>query len=718
MSEPKPEASSVDAPDNRESNDNAGADSAAREDPRKRATDPDRRRESRTAVNALSDAVNSLQGLSSIHANTLILGDASVETLVGRDHYATASGPSVVRSGPVSATLLEHLECTFVPPRGFGEVRGRLRKQKVLLLRAPKGWGRTATAVRALAAECSAGVQKLNPDVRLRSLELEFEFEPDTGYLVESLEVEQTTALQAFHLEELSRTLARQGCRLIVVVDLSAELLADVDPFLFEGGEPADATELVSKHVRWRVPGGQTDVLERPDVVQLLADVADHRPPARELALLAEQLAEVAVGRIDITDVVNRHSASVEDRFRKWFDEELDVEARAFAIGLAVFNRMPLHIVSSAARTLARLIMQEQIPDVSQHVRSVFGVRSAEMLCRTRAVLYQSSEDTEFGRIPVQAARFDDDRYPRRVLEYVWQEYPAAHELVREWLRALGADPDLRVCTRAGVAVGLLATFEFDHARRLVIEPWADSSEGHDQFAAIGALQFPSLQPELTPLVTRMLAAWLRGRQPLERRATAAAALGSTVGQIMPNRALELLRRAARSSEPVIQEAVCYSMVQLFEVAELTGLVLGELRIWTDSEQIPLRDTGFRCVLELSFGLEIETFRGVRVWPVMVWLADESAGHRDSIVTLFARLMEAPYYMPSAYLEIRRWVRIAEKDPQLRRPLGKLLIDFGHAIRDTGTVCDHLRDWAEEINGPVRAVDELLMMLDEEDKPT
>ncbi|WP_280455975.1 hypothetical protein [Nocardia brasiliensis] len=683
-------------------------------DPRKRATDPTRRRVSRTAGEALTDAVNSLDGVA-VHANTLIIGDASVGTMVGRDYLGAVSGRGFVPSGPVSPTMLQHLENTFVPPSRFEEVRSRLRKQKVLLLRAPKGWGRTAAALRALAEDCGAGVQKLNPDVRLRSLELEFT--PETGYLLESLEVAQAIALRSFHLEQLSQTLTTYRCRMIVVLDNEIELPADIDSFLLDGGEPPDVTQLVSKHLDWRLRGEPTNVLERPEVVSLLAEMGEYRAPARELALLAGQLAQVAVGRVEITDIVTQYSAAADIRFQQWFDE-LDVEARAFAIALAVFNGMPLHIVSSAGRVLAQLIMDEEISDVSQHRRSVFGTRSAELLSRTRVELYQSSEETEYGRIPVQAARFEDHRYPRRVLEYVWHQYHAAHELVREWLRLLGADPDLRVCTRAGVAVGLLSTFEFEHARRLVIEPWADSGERHDRFAAIGALQFPSLRPELTPLITRMLAGWLRGSQPLPRRATAAAALGSTVGQLMPNRALELLRGAARSSEMAVQEATCYSMLQLFKVPQLTSMILGELRIWTDSEEVSLRETGFRCVLELSFGVAFESSRSTRPWPAMVWLANESADHRDSIIILFARLMEAPYYMPAAYREIRRWVRIAEKDHQLRGPLGKMLRDFGRAIHDAETVSNYLRDWAEEHQGPVQAVNELLTILDQEEEST
>ncbi|MFE3053930.1 hypothetical protein [Nocardia sp. NPDC059239] len=418
---------------------------------RKRAGDPTRRREAKNAVDALSDAVDALRG-ASVNAHTVIFGGARIGTLIGRDSHTGPSGSGLVPSGKVSATVLMDLENTFVPPPGFAEVRDRLRAQPLLLLRAPQGWGRTATSLRALHESCSAGVHKLNPDVRLRALDIEFT--PKTGYLLESLEIEQARTLHVFHLEQLSQKLAEQDCRLVVIVGDKTELSADIEPYLVEAGEPADVAELVRKHLLWRLRGAGSDILDRVEVTSLLAYVAEYRPPARDLAVLAAELAEVAAGRSDIADVVDRHSATVDGHFRQWFDE-LDGEVRAFAIALAIFNKMPLHIVSSAGRMLAEIIARVETPDDTTPAQPVFGARSAEILDKARAELFLSSEDTEFGRIPVEAARFVDDRYPRRILEYVWQEYHTAHQLVRDWMRELGNDPDLRVCTRVGVAAGL-----------------------------------------------------------------------------------------------------------------------------------------------------------------------------------------------------------------------------------------------------------------------
>jgi hypothetical protein len=125
-----------------------------------------------------------------------------------------------------------------------------------------------------------------------------------------------------------------------------------------------------------------------------------------------------------------------------------------------------------------------------------------------------------------------------------------------------------------------------------------------------------------------------------------------------------------------------------------------------------VRYTGFLCILQLSFDLVAETVGGVQPWPRLVWLADQSDEHRDHIVVLFARLMQAPYFPPAAYAEIKRWVHVAERDPRFRGPLGRLLVNLETADQTNGVVPFHLREWADEDGGPRAAIDELLTMLD------
>ncbi len=640
-------------------------------------------------------------------ATNLFLGSVQVGTLVGRDSHVGTVSTGLVPSGAVSANLLDEIAQQFVAPPVFTEMRRRLREQALLLVRAPQGWGRTTAALHALQLDTSAGVRKLGPDVQLRSLDIEFV--PHSGYLGDVLEVDQVRTLREFHLEQLARRLHEAGCRLIVLLDSKARLSPDVEPFVLDGGDPTGAPSIVRHHLD---RNGCLEILEDAEAALLLAEITEDRPSAREIAGIAAKLVDAAHGKIDVVEIRTQHSASRESEFQHWFSQ-LDSETRTFAIALAVFNGMPVHLVSNVGLMLAQRIQQEQSVGEGEPQRLVFSKRTSDLLAEAEATLCDSDEETEYGRISVRAVKYRDSGRPRRVLEHVLHEYHAAHQLIREWLRDLGGYADLDVCTRAGVAIGFLSTLEFDHARQLVIEPWADSGDENEQAAAMGALQFPALVPGLLPLLDRMLTAWVRREQPLARKLTAIAVLGSTVGQQMPDRAIEILRGMARSKNWAVQDAVGDSIIQLFLEGGLTGRVLGEVRKWTGSAHYSVRETGFWCALRLSVSMDVDTSRGAVAWPVMVFLADLSEKYRNDVVAIFSRLMDAPIFMPLAFDELRRWVDLAEKDRELRVPLGRLLIDFGMATRDLDTLAFQLQDWREDPDGPVAAVDDLLVMLDQ-----
>ncbi|MGO4615733.1 hypothetical protein AB4305_15275 [Nocardia sp. 2YAB30] len=676
-------------------------------------TDDDLLDETCATAASMYDAVGAMRGIPPgarhvfIHATNFIGGDATIGTQVGRDNLGTTTNHRTVARGEVTTERLELIRRIFVEPKAFQDIRRRLGAQSLLLLRAPQGWGRTTVALRALDEESTTSVYTLEPDVELRSLEIEFT--RHTGYLMESFGPDQAVHLHRFHLEQLSGRLSEQNCLMIVLLDDATALPPDLGEFLLDAGDPADTAELVRNHVRCRLDRDPADIFDLPEVGSLLDRYTRDRPAARVLAQLGDELADVADERTEITEVRDRHDAAIGAGFRQWFDEQPSLEARAFTIALAVFNGMPLYIVSDAARTLARFIASEEQPDETP-AWPVFGLRNSELIAAARARSYRSTENTVYGEIPVHVVEFTDPSYPPKVLDRVWQEYHTAHELVREWLRTLGSSSDLRVCVHAGVAAGLLSTFEFEHARTEVIEPWARSGTRYNRAAAMAALQFPFLYSDLAPLVSRMLDTWLQRDQPLALRVTAARTLGSEIGQAMPETAIPRLRRAARSTRFSLRLAASFSMAQLFWSGGLTDRILSELLRWTRPAARPrLRDTGLRCALDLSRYRRVRTEQGLLEWPVAVCL---TGTRREAIIALFARLMESPGHPPDTYAEIQDWAGIAEKDPNLREPLARFLFDLGNTMQDNEILPYHLKEWAAEPKGPRRAVQELLTILD------
>ncbi|RDI69031.1 hypothetical protein [Nocardia pseudobrasiliensis] len=681
--------------------------------PSEQATDDDLLDDSRTAAESMHDAVGSMRGIPTaarhvtIYATNFVGGNATIGTQVGRDNHADATNHHTATHGAVTIERLEQIRRTFAKPKAFPEIRRRMDAQSLLLLRAPEGWGRTTVALCALHEASMTSVYTLELDVELRSWEIEFS--EHTGYLMGTFGPDQAAHLHRFHLERLSKRLSERGCQMIVLLNDVICLPPDLGEFLLDAGDPADAKELVHNHARYHLDRDPADTLELPEVVELLDRYTQDRPPAHVLGRLGSELADVAAGRAELTEIIDRHLTTISNEFALWFDEHLSPEARAFAIALAVFNRMPLYMVSNAARELAQVIASEEQPDQTV-VWPVFGSRNSELIAAARARLYRSTENGVYGEIPVHVVEFTNPSYPCKILDRVWQEYHIAHELVRDWLRALGSSPDLRVCARAGVAAGLLSTFEFEHARLVIIEPWARSGKRSDRVAAMAALQFPFLYSDLAPLVSRMLEAWLQRDQPLALRVTAARTLGSEIGQAMPETAIPRLRRAARSTRLSLRMAVALSMAQLFWSGGLTDRILRELLYWTrPAGRHRLRDTGLRSVLDLSGYRLVRTEQNLHEWPVPLCLTGTD---REAIITLFGRLIESPEHPPETYAAIRGWVDIAESDPGLREPLAGFLFDLGNALQDNELLPYYLRGWAAEPKGPRRSVQDVLTLLD------
>jgi hypothetical protein len=229
----------------------------------------------------------------------------------------------------------------------------------------------------------------------------------------------------------------------------------------------------------------------------------------------------------------------------------------------------------------------------------------------------------------------------------------------------------------------------------------------------------------LASLVLDMVAAWLTAGAPWapadqagqyaawrNRQITAVRALGTDLGRYRPRQTTALLRGAAGSDDAALRAAVAQTAVELFCEPVLRGKVLAELLRWTRLNRPHPRDTGFRAILWISGWLRVSAGRDGREWPALVWLAAREGVQRDRIVVLLARLMTAPGFVQPAHQEFAHWVRMAEADPSMRRPLAALLADLGRQSGDLSTICDELRTLAHERRGPAGAATDVLAIIE------
>ncbi|SER23050.1 hypothetical protein SAMN05216188_10962 [Lentzea xinjiangensis] len=683
-------------------------------DAKRNASDPRNARKLGQDARAVENAVAAMLGersIGTIFMNSSIgLVDAGVIGQSGAGSYRA------VPSGPISAEVIRSVTATFVAPASYVALRERLREQWIVLLRGPAGSGRTATALNLLSSECAEGIDKLNPDTSLRSPSDALALRDDRGYLLESLELDQAASLTEYSLGLWQRQLESARARMIVLVDAGTAMReSELAHYLVDTAQLADGKAVVASHFQVQLKlAGRTDqqLDDHPEFGELVDEVVATTPRAQDLAEFGRGLSQIVLGQRDIEDLRQSYTRTADSGFREWFDGLGDNEQRAFAIALAVFDGMPVQVVSEAATELAKAIQAAEIPDRRARVREVFAVRRLSLVERVHAELTTSVEDSDFGSLTVQVVRYRDRRRPRRVLEHVWCEYPEAHQVVRTWLRDLGSSPDRQVRARAGVAAGLLSLAEFDHVRRHVLEPWADVRHDWERQAVIGALRLPTMQPELQPLINRMVTSWLRGKTATGRRIAAVAILG-TLPIVEPARVLKLLRKAADTDEDAMVIAISDSITNLALDPDRLGLVLEALERWTRARPIGVRAVGLTCVLQLCSFLEAGVEGSAEPWPGLLWVAEGE--HRDAVVTLLARAMEAPFFMPETYEVIRRWVLIAQRDAAQREPLGALLADASRNPSRRRTLRHNLTRWAEGRRGPVDAVAELVAVLDRED---
>ncbi|QFZ16989.1 hypothetical protein [Saccharothrix syringae] len=701
--------------------------------PKANAADPANARKLHRDNRAMEDAVAALlgergAGIGNVFvANTIGLVDAG-RPRAGEVHRRT------VPTGPIPPETLNSVLAAFVAPANYRDLRQRLRERRLVLLRAPAGWGRTATALNLLGVECADGVDKLSPDTDLRSPTAPVDLVADHGYLLESLEYDQAAGLTEFALDLWARRLADAGARMVVLVGTDTPLRnREPAAYLVDGAPRTDDLALVLSHFRVGLRDlgePERDLAEFPECADLVEEVAGRSLRARDLADLGRGLCLVVRGERDVEEVRRRYARNAETALREWFRGLPDHDHRAFAIALAVFDGMPLATVAEAATVLAELIQAAEVPDANARTRALFAVRTLELVERVEAELTSAVEDGEFGSLTLEVVRYRDPHRTRQVLEHVWREYTEAHRVVRRWLRELGSSPDRQVRIRAGVAVGLLSLSEFEHARRHVIEPWAGENKYWERQAVIGALRLPALQPELQPLIVRMIDRWLRGKTASGTRVAAVDALGA-LPVMTAEQVLKRLRRAADTASPRMVIAVADCVTNLALDPDRLDLVLGALLQWSWSVKVGLRTTALHCVLQLTVFLEATPEGGVEPWPGLLWAAEldrhaaaptprVAVGSRrltrwEAVVALVARALEAQYFMPETFDVIHRWVKTAERDPSQREPLGALLADVVATTGDRSALRFYLGEWARARRGPTATATALLAHLDREE---
>jgi hypothetical protein len=645
-------------------------------------------------------------------------------TIVGNNISIAGSvtGGDVIRGSDRERLLLYQfrkeevakISRVYVPPSNFQDLLVLTRRARVMLLRIDRRWGGTTTAVRLLAG-CEA-VHEIRFDGMLSDLPVT-QLPTSCGFVMKHVTTSQLSELKARHVATLHDHLVARNGKLIVIIEANAQIPDDaVQCASVTVTEPPNAADLVANHLAELL--GSTETAERvlsdPGLTEVLGAVEPDSFDARQLVGFARDLAELPSGRGTVGDALDRFKDRSWQDVGLWFDGITDIDERATVVSLAVLDGMTYDAVSRAIKLLVHEWHSDGIGPSQPTART--RTPRAARLTAARAKISTDVHRTRYGSTEMEVVSFLDSTYPVRVLHRLWHEHDYDRDVALHWLSMLAEDVEGRVRIRAATALGYLSLYSFDAIRRDIVVPWAGSGNGDERERAVAALAVPARHPETAPLAVRLVLEWCdRKKQAL--RLTAARALGSSVGAVMPGGPDERLGALAEKAETNVAIAIGDSIAELFTDApprrEIELLTL--LDAWSREGKGGRQQAGVLGFLEVAAVLwtTITGPEGNEVWPTLLrlaWLGTADAAKtnipsansdteyvelRKLVTDLWGRALLAPGGDLAVGKVLGSWASAAERIPHVQSAMVSLFLEAAATRRHVDILAFHARSWRD-----------------------
>ncbi|MBS2965368.1 ATP-binding protein [Actinocrinis puniceicyclus] len=657
--------------------------------------------------------VGSVRGESLSDAEWAIHGDVA-----GQKNVFFLGGAHRLPPQRLSADLEDPATAAFAQPQGWEELSAGFFSHRTVIVRGPRGCGKTTAVIRLLLR--SGSVFHLDDAIDLNQLaeSVRADGGPDGGIERDArfllVRPEKFGHLRAASLQRIDEALERADARLALIIDDHTPLPdPDLLAYTLTLSAPPRHGEVFDNHVRWRLGESLGElVLEREDVRW----VAQRLLPRADSCSLAARLAEWVAreyethGRIDAERIAARMSRWGTEEFDIWFASLEDAQTRCFAVALAVLGGLAHERVSAAARGLherlgrPRSLVISSPADGPYDGAGPFRTDRSERLRRLMAAVRQIEVRGDYGRSVTETIAYRDPHLrPQAVLRHVWSQYQIQPELL-DWLASLAADGALPVRIRAGLALGRIAAESFDYVCERVLEPWAYGNREERWDAVAYALREVAYSvPELVPAIRRLTGRWYANTSSRSAQATAARVHGVCLGRLDPKPAVDALHRLLASAQDEFDNgrisvgwAIGDSLTDLlwnsdFELAEYALSALE--RAMADRRRTHSAQLAF-LILANSLHARMSDAAHRDDWPYLLAAAREHKELRDPLASVWRRVVKESRFHEQAQDVMTGWARSAEADEELRDVFLRLLRSMARGDRRCALILDtYARAW-------------------------
>lgn len=460
----------------------------------------------------------------------------------------------------------------FVAPGGFTSALAALQAHNVVLL-CGTNTGRTHAARRLLVHEFSlrtfAYLNRARPLDRLQTGELE----EGAGYVLD-LSGTNDRPITGWAFDHCLHLVRQAGCLLVVILDHrdQAPVAAMSHSFMLEAPSPVEVAQAT---LRRREDADETllQVVKR-DLATALEGASPDK--ARFAADLAVQVHEK---KLELTEALVKLQEEAAVAVARWF-EGLDIRGHAYSFAVALLENHPYEHVLSRGWELDERIREAGLAqDRNLRPRGVLEQPKSKLLHDIAATTETRKHPTIIGQTE-ETIRFVRQDWAAAVFTHMWQQYPAARDILRDWMCDDTSEESQDAVARAIYAIVTTVPARLPLA---LVEHLASQRRMDRRTVAAAVLVRLTENRRMRGPAEQAMLEWA-GRRNAYRLWTVATVYSTPAPHRPPSTVLDMFTKVGKSRAYTVQNAVVAGVLPLLADRKTRQMALNTAVSWASPQ--------------------------------------------------------------------------------------------------------------------------------------
>ncbi len=411
----------------------------------------------------------------------------------------------------------------------------------------------------------------------------------------------------------------------------------------------------------------------------------------------------------NISSGIDYAAMPINSRIKQWFEDHQAIHYRSLMISMAFLNGSDLASVNSLRDKLESALRSKSKADDKEIDKESDKFKNLEFGKRFKIILAHTEkriENREFGGSQFEVILFDTPDFQEALLKYIWEEQDYYWRITLDCLMEVSTEHSSQTKVRLAAALSESCKYRFDLVRELVLLPLAKSDNPVQRGITALCLGITALgDGDFSPQQARnLLSHWSTLKNSPNIRKTSTEAYSLYVGLKFLDEAFDRFLTIAKSNDVVFLLDILEGIVTLFErsesIPENRLAILKHLETWLNYSE---KESPHKVAAHVTWGImkmsnvSVQELN-VKKLPTLFWLSKNDEKAEKTISSLIRCSLNLKMTRSLVIQQLEIWFNLAEKEPELRQTLGKVItriIKYGNA-REKERLQLYLNRWASQ----------------------